>query len=98
MVLHLVMVGVTVASLVVAIVAVRQLRVVSDGETARIAAELAALTEETARNVDSQLADTHRLVNSRLDEALERIELLEHRLGLEPGEDPGVRTGTDNPT
>jgi hypothetical protein len=29
---------------------------------------------------------------------LERIELLEHRLGLEPGEDPSVRTGTDNPT
>jgi hypothetical protein len=98
MVLHLVMVGVTVASLVVAIVAVRQFRVVSDGETERIAVELAAFTAETAKRVDLQLEDIHRLVNSRLDEALERIELLEHRLGLEPGEDPSVRTGTDNPT
>jgi argininosuccinate lyase len=85
--LDLVLVGVTVAALVVAVMTVKQFRTVADMETRRIASELAAFTETTAKHVDEQLEDIHRLVNSRLDEALERIGLLEHRLGLQPGED-----------
>lgn len=33
------------------------------------------------------LGRIHRLVNSRMTEALERIEKLEHGLGLKPGEE-----------
>jgi hypothetical protein len=85
-VLHVLLVVVTVAALSVAFVLARQFRLLADGETRRIALDLAALTEKTAKHVDEQLQAIHMLVNSRLDEALERIELLENRLGLEPGE------------
>jgi ribosome assembly protein YihI (activator of Der GTPase) len=81
MVLHVVLVIVTVTALIVAFMLARQFRHLADGETRRIASE-------TAKHVDEQLEAIHMLVNSRLDEALERIELLEHKLGLEPGESP----------
>jgi hypothetical protein len=88
MVLHVVLVIVTVTALIVAFMLARQFRHLADGETRRIASDLATFTEETAKHVDEQLEAIHMLVNSRLDEALERIELLEHKLGLEPGESP----------
>ena len=46
----------------------------------QVADELAKTTRASEAHVDSQLEDIHMLVNSRLDEALDRIVLLEKRL------------------
>ena len=60
-------------------------------KVAHVAEDLAEKTEETAKHVNTQLEDIHMLVNSRLDEALDRIALLERRLGLAPGQDPNTK-------
>ena len=60
-------------------------------KVANVAEDLAEKTEETAKHVNTQLEDIHMLVNSRLDEALDRIALLESRLGLSPGQDPNTK-------
>lgn len=45
-----------------------------------VAAELAEKTAANEAHLNAQLEDIHMLVNSRLDEALDRIVLLEKRL------------------
>ena len=51
-----------------------------------VADDLAHRTEENEKHLLTQLEDIHMLVNSRHDEALDRIASLEKRLGVPPGQ------------
>ena len=51
-----------------------------------VADVLAHQTEENEKHLLAQLEDIHMLVNSRHDEALDRIASLEKRLGVPPGQ------------
>ena len=51
-----------------------------------VADVLAGKTAETEKHMLAQLEDIHMLVNSRHDEALDRIASLEKRLGVDPGQ------------
>lgn len=65
-----------------------------------VAEDVAAKVEEAAAQTDIQLGQIHVMVNTRLDEALGRVQALELKLGLAAGEDipaPQIVTKGDAP-
>ena len=60
----------------------------TDDRVLDVAAIVACTRDETQAGVDTRLEDIHMLVNHRLDEALDRINLLESRLKLAGEEVP----------